>query len=69
MENELTLAMIRMQIMIESQPAYDGKSALLKLDEIYKFVLLHTKSLPLSERYPELEGKIIGGGNRKENLE
>jgi hypothetical protein len=69
MENELTLAMIRMQIMIESQPAYDGKSALLKLDELYKFVLLHTKSLPLSERYPDLVGKIVGGGNRKENLE
>ena len=69
MENELTLAMIRMQIMIESQPAYDGKSALLKLDELYKFVLLHTKSLPLSERSPELVDMITGGGNRKENLE
>jgi hypothetical protein len=69
MNNELTLAMIRLQNLIESKEAYDGASALAMLDEVYRQVRLHTKSLPLSERYPELVGKVVGGGNRKENIE
>jgi hypothetical protein len=69
MNNELTLAMIRLQNLIESQEAYDGASALVMLSEVYRQVRLHTGVAALSERHPELVGKIIGGGNRKENLE
>lgn len=69
MNNELTLAMIRLQNLIESKEAYDGKSALAMLDEVYRQVRLHTGVPALSERYPELVGKVVGGGNRKENIE
>jgi hypothetical protein len=67
--DEVERAMVRVQNLIESEESYNGKTALVMLGKVYELVREFTGIPPLSERYPELVGKIVDGGNRKENLE
>lgn len=68
--NNMSLkAMNELQDMIESVDAYDGREALEMLDRVYGFVRSYTGRQSIAERRPDLVGKIVGGGNRKEGLE
>lgn len=65
-KKELAYEMLEM---IDQNEAYDGKSALNMLDLIYGRLLSITGRESLAQMRPELVGKIVGGGNRKEDLE
>jgi hypothetical protein len=69
MQNQaVELANALLDIM-EQKEAYTQQEAIEMLDVMYGILCTVADRKPLSERQPELVGKVVGGGNKKEDLE